>query len=148
MKTSRGFWVTAIALAFTISAAAQSNDAKGQYASVNGLKMYYEIHGAGKPLVLLHGAFGFVEGWGAVLPSLAKTHQVIAVELQGHGHTNDLEGPLANEQMADDVAALLRQLQIKDADVFGYSMGLHSASRFAIRNSCGGLPFLGRAAEI
>jgi pimeloyl-ACP methyl ester carboxylesterase len=96
--------------------------------------MYYEIHGTGQPLVLLHGAFGFVEGWGTVLPSLAKTHQVIAVELQGHGHTNDLDRPLALEQMADDVAALLRQLNIKDADVFGYSMGGTVALGVAIRH--------------
>lgn len=134
MKTSKGHWVTIIALAFTISAAAQSNDAKGSYASVNGLKMYYEIHGTGQPLVLLHGAFGFVEGWGTLLPALAKAHQVIAVELQGHGHTNDLERPLSCEQMADDVAALLRQLQIKDADVFGYSMGGTVALGVAIRH--------------
>lgn len=134
MKTSKGLWVTTIALAVVISAAAQSKDAKGSHASVNGLKMYYEIHGTGRSLVLLHGAFGFVEGWGTLLPSLAKTQQVIAVELQGHGHTNDLDRPLAYEQMADDVAALLRQLQINDAEVFGYSMGGTVALGVAIRH--------------
>jgi hypothetical protein len=78
MKTSKTLWVMGIILMCAIAAMAQSNDAKGRYASVNGLKMYYEIHGSGQPLVLLHGAFGFVEGWGTVLPSLATTHQVIA----------------------------------------------------------------------
>lgn len=134
MKTSKTLCVITAVLVFTISAAAQSNDAKGQYASVNGLKMYYEIHGTGQPLVLLHGAFGFVEGWATVLPSLARTHQVIAIELQGHGHTNDLERPLAYEQMADDVAALMQHLKINDADVFGYSMGGTVALGVAIRH--------------
>jgi pimeloyl-ACP methyl ester carboxylesterase len=107
---------------------------KGRYAEVNGLKMYYEIHGSGQPLVLLHGAFGFVEGWGAILPKLTKTHQVIAIELQGHGHTNDLDRPLTYEQMAEDTAALLNQLKIKNADFFGYSMGGTVALRVAIRH--------------
>jgi pimeloyl-ACP methyl ester carboxylesterase len=85
--------------------------------------MYYEIHGSGQPLVLLHGAFGFIEGWATVLPTLTKTHQVIAIELEGHGHTHDLDRPLSFEQMAEDTGALLKQLKIKDADFFGYSMG-------------------------
>jgi pimeloyl-ACP methyl ester carboxylesterase len=83
---------------------------------------------------LLHGSFGFVEGWATVLPALTKTHQVIAVELQGHGHTNDLDRPLTSEQMAEDVAALLQQLKIKDADLFGYSMGGTVALGVAIRH--------------
>src|SRR5262249_40119346 len=65
----------------------------GKFADVNGLKMYYEIHGSGKPLVLIHGAFGTAEGWGMVLPALSKSHQVIIVELQGHGHTADRAKP-------------------------------------------------------
>jgi len=93
--------------------------AEGKYASVNGLKMYYEVHGTGKPLLLLHGAFG----WARTYPTLAKGRQVIAVELQGHGHTADIDRPLTYEQMADDVAALLKELKIEQADVFGYSMG-------------------------
>jgi pimeloyl-ACP methyl ester carboxylesterase len=102
----------------------------GQYANVNGLKMYYEIHGTGKPLVLLHGAFG----WANVYPALAKDRQQIAVELQGHGHTADIDRPLTIEQMADDVATLLRQLKIERADVFGYSMGGNVALGLAIRH--------------
>jgi pimeloyl-ACP methyl ester carboxylesterase len=107
---------------------------KSAYASVNGLKMYYEIHGTGKPLVLLHGAFGFVDGWATVLPTLTKTHQVIAIELEGHGHTHDLDRPLTFEQMAEDTALLLTQLKIKDADFFGYSMGGTVALGVAIRH--------------
>lgn len=132
-------------------AAAQDKPAKGGYASVNGLKMYYEIHGSGRPLVLLHGAFGFIEGWATVLPTLAKTHQVIAIELQGHGHTHDLDRPLTFEQMAEDTAQLLQQLKIKDADFFGYSMGGTVAlgigirhpelvRKLAIYGSCAGSP--------
>jgi pimeloyl-ACP methyl ester carboxylesterase len=100
------------------------------YAVVNGLKMYYEIHGTGKPLVLLHGAFG----WATVYPTLAKNRQVIAVELQGHGHTADIDRPMTIEQMADDTAALLKQLKIEKADFFGYSMGGNVALGVAIRH--------------
>jgi pimeloyl-ACP methyl ester carboxylesterase len=92
--------------------------------------MYYEIHGAGKPLVVLHGAFG----WAADYPILAKNRQVIAVELQGHGHTADIDRALSFEQMADDVAALLKHLKIEQADCFGYSMGGNVALAIAIRH--------------
>jgi pimeloyl-ACP methyl ester carboxylesterase len=109
-------------------------NAKGKYAEVNGLKMYYEVHGSGQPLVLLHGAFGFNEGWVTVLPKLTKTHQVIAIESEGHGHTGDLDRPLTYEQMAEDTVALLKQLKIKDADFFGYSMGGTVALGVAIRH--------------
>ena len=102
----------------------------GQYASVNGLNMYYEIHGTGRPLVLLHGAFGVA----TVFSILAKDRQVIAVELQGHGHTADIDRPLTFEQMADDTAALLDQLKIEQADFFGYSMGGNVALAVAIRH--------------
>jgi pimeloyl-ACP methyl ester carboxylesterase len=108
--------------------------AMGKYADVNGLKMYYEVHGSGQPLVLLHGAFGNIDGWATVLPALSKNHQVIAVELQGHGHTADRDKPLSFEQMADDTAALLKQLGIKEADFFGYSMGGTVALAVAVRH--------------
>jgi len=103
---------------------------KQGYADVNGLKMYYEIHGTGKPLVVLHGAFG----WATVYPTLAANRQVIAVELQGHGHTADIDRPLTIEQMADDTAALLKHLKIEQADFFGYSMGGNVALAVAIRH--------------
>ena len=109
---------------------AQSKKAPGKYADVNGLKMYYEIHGTGRPLVILHGAFG----WAMVFPELTKSHQVIAVELQGHAHTADIDRPLTVEQLADDVAELLKQLKIKEADFFGYSMGGNVALGVAIRH--------------
>jgi pimeloyl-ACP methyl ester carboxylesterase len=101
--------------------------------------MYYEIHGAGRPLVLLHGALMTIEGFKELLPSLAETRQVIAVEQQAHGRTPDIDRPLRYEQMADDTAALLRQLGIEQADFFGYSMGGGIALQIAIRH-----PDLGR----
>ncbi len=105
------------------------------YASVNGLEMYYEIHGAGQPLVLLHGAFSAIgTSFGKLLPSLAESRQVIAFELQAHGRTADIDRPLTIEQMADDTAAALQQLGIEDADIFGYSMGAGVALQVAIRH--------------
>src|SRR5262249_22841947 len=108
---------------------------KTGYAAVNGLNMYYEIHGTGQPLVLLHGAFSAIgTSFGQLLPSLAKTRQVIAFELQGHGHTADIDRPLSLEQMADDAAAALQQLGIEQADIFGYSMGAGVALPLVIRH--------------
>jgi pimeloyl-ACP methyl ester carboxylesterase len=106
----------------------------GSYAEVNGLEMYYEIHGTGRPLVLLHGAYMTIEAMGEVVPELARTRQVIAVELQGHGRTADIDRPLSYEQMADDTAALLRHLGIEQADIFGFSMGGGVALQVAIRH--------------
>ena len=83
-----------------------NGEPRGGYADVDGLRMYYEIHGTGRPLVVLHGAYTTIETTGEIVPSLAKTRQVIATELQGHGHTADIDRPLSYEQMADDVAAL------------------------------------------
>jgi pimeloyl-ACP methyl ester carboxylesterase len=107
----------------------------GNYASVNGLDMYYEIHGAGQPLVLLHGAFSAIgTSFGNVLPELAKTRRVIAFEMQAHGRTADIDRPLSMEQMADDTAAALQQLGIENADFFGFSMGAGIALQVAIRH--------------
>jgi pimeloyl-ACP methyl ester carboxylesterase len=97
--------------------------------------MYYEIHGAGQPLVLVHGAFSAIgTSFGALLPGLAKTRQVIAFELQAHGRTADIDRPLSLEQLADDIAAAQRHLGIERADLFGYSMGAAVALRVAIRH--------------
>src|SRR5690349_6901776 len=105
------------------------------YVPVNGLEMYYEIHGTGQPLVLLHGAFsGIGTSFGALLPGLARSRQVIAFELQAHGRTADIDRPLSLEQMADDVAAALPRLGIERADIFGYSMGAGVALQVAIRH--------------
>jgi pimeloyl-ACP methyl ester carboxylesterase len=110
-----------------------STDAQTGYAPVGDLSMYYEIHGRGAPLILLHGAYMTIDMLGPLLPGLAETRQVIAVEQQGHGHTADVERPLTYEQMADDTAALVRHLEIDNADVVGYSMGGGIALQLAIR---------------
>jgi len=97
--------------------------------------MYYEIHGEGQPLVLLHGALSAIgTSFSKVLPQLSSTRQVIAVEQQAHGHTADIDRPLTYEQMADDTAALLQQLRIEKADLFGWSMGAGIALQIAIRH--------------
>ena len=94
------------------------------YASVNGLRMYYEVHGDGPPLVLLHGG-ALTAGltFGPMIRALAESHQVIAVEMQGHGHTADIDREMTLENFADDIVALLGQLGIRRADLFGYSLG-------------------------
>ena len=107
----------------------------GKYANVNGIKMYYELHGTGQPLVLVHGGGSTITTtFGEILPLLAKTHTVIAVELQAHGHTTDRDTPESFEQDADDIAELLRQLNIDSADIFGFSNGGHTAMELAIRH--------------
>src|SRR3954454_11673467 len=99
-------------------------DSTSGYASVNGLKMYYEIHGAGSPLVLIHGGGSTIQTtFGRILHELAKTHKIVAVEMQAHGHTADIDRPLSFEQDADDIAALLKYLNIPKADIFGFSNG-------------------------
>jgi pimeloyl-ACP methyl ester carboxylesterase len=103
------------------------------YAPVDGLKLYYEIHGAGEPLILLHGGVGSGEMFAPILPALAKNRQVIAVDLQAHGRTADIDRPLSFEAMADDIAALMKYLSIKQADVMGYSLGGGVALQVAIR---------------
>ena len=112
------------------NSAGQQTTGKGEYASVGGLKMYYEIHGAGRPLILLHGAFMSA----TVYPALTEGRQVIAVDLQGHGRTADIDRPFTFDQMADDVAALLKQLKIEQTDVFGYSLGGKVGLALAIRH--------------
>jgi pimeloyl-ACP methyl ester carboxylesterase len=105
------------------------------YAAVNGLDMYYEIHGSGGvPVILLHGAYMTIASMSWLLPALAQTRQVIAVELQGHGHTADVDRSIAYEQMADDVAALMEHLGMAQADIVGYSMGGNVALQLAIRH--------------
>jgi pimeloyl-ACP methyl ester carboxylesterase len=107
----------------------------GRYADVNGLKLYYEVHGQGRPIVLLHGAFCTIDAcFGQLVKLLSKSRQVVAVELQGHGHTADIDRPLSAVGMADDVAALLGKLKIASADIYGYSMGGGVATQLAIRH--------------
>ena len=105
------------------------------YAPVNGLDMYYEVHGSeGVPVVLLHGAYMSTGAMQWLLSNLAKSRQVIAVDLQGHGRTADVDRPLQYEQMADDVAALMDHLGVARADVVGYSMGGGAALQLAVRH--------------
>ena len=102
---------------------ARGTNEKGRYADVHGLSMYYEIHGEGQPLVLLHGALSAIgTSFGKLLPDLARERQVIAVEMQGHGHTADIDRPLRDAQLADDIAELLTQLGIEQADLLGWRM--------------------------
>jgi pimeloyl-ACP methyl ester carboxylesterase len=115
-------------------ASAQPQPTTG-YAPVNGLKMYYEVHGSGEPVVLLHGAFMTItNNWTGWIDELAKTRKVIAVEMQGHGRTADIARDITDENLADDVAALLDHLKIPRADLIGYSMGGAVAMQCAIRH--------------
>jgi pimeloyl-ACP methyl ester carboxylesterase len=105
------------------------------YASVNGLQMYYEIHGEGQPLVLLPGAFsGIATSFGKLIPQLSCSRQVVAFELQAHGRTADIDRPMTVEGLADDVAEAIRQLGLGQADVLGYSMGASVALHVVVRH--------------
>lgn len=104
------------------------------YAPVNDLNMYYEIYGSGQPLVLMHGGMTTIEDFGFLLPTFAEARQVIAFERQGHGHTADIDRPFSMQQWADDTAALLRHLNIEQADILGYSTGGSVALAFALRH--------------
>src|SRR5256712_8185116 len=106
----------------------------GHYLDVNGIKLYYETHGTGRPLILLHGGLGAIEMFGPNLPALAQGRQVIAVDLQGHGRTADIDRPLSVALMADDIAALIKHLGLASADVMGYSLGGGVALQTAIRH--------------
>ncbi|MBC7849173.1 MAG: alpha/beta hydrolase [Chitinophagaceae bacterium] len=105
------------------------------YADVNGLKMYYEVYGSGKPIVLLHGSFMSIPlNWSHIIPLIAKDRKVIVMELQGHGRTRDIPREFSYEGMADDVSGLLNHLKIDSADIVGYSMGGGVAFQFAVRH--------------
>lgn len=148
-KTSKPFSRTAtvltVLLAIAMNSFSQQNQPANQqpanaqpvkkgYAPVNGLRLYYEIYGNGQPLVLLHGGLGAIEMFGPQLQVLAKTRQVIAVDLQGHGRTADTDRPLSVEFMADDIAALLKHLNVKQADIVGYSLGGGVALQTVLRH--------------
>jgi pimeloyl-ACP methyl ester carboxylesterase len=106
----------------------------GQYADVNGINLYYETHGSGRPLVLLHGGLGSGEMFGPILPVLTAGHQVILPDLQGHGRTADIDRSLDAQLMADDIAALIEHLDLDKPDVMGYSLGGAVATFTAIRH--------------
>jgi pimeloyl-ACP methyl ester carboxylesterase len=119
-----------------VTATDWTTDAKGngQYAEVNGINLYFETHGAGPPLILLHGGLGSGEMFGPVLPALAERRQVIAVDLQGHGRTADIDRPIDVRLMADDIAALIDHLGLDKPDLVGYSLGggvaMHTAVKY------------------
>jgi pimeloyl-ACP methyl ester carboxylesterase len=105
------------------------------YAPVNGIKVYYEVYGEGKPLVLLHGAFYTIElNWSELIPELSKTRKVIAIEMQGHGHTPYSDRKLSITSLASDVEKVMDYLKIDSADVAGYSMGGSVAYQFAVQS--------------
>src|SRR5688572_700763 len=105
------------------------------YTDVNGLKIYYEVHGSGRPIVLLHGSYMNIPlNWSQIIPLLAKDRKVIVAEMQGHGRTKDISRELSYEGMADDVSGLLKHLKVDSADVLGYSMGGGVAFQFAVRH--------------
>jgi pimeloyl-ACP methyl ester carboxylesterase len=117
------------------SAHKNTNLTDSGYASVNGLNMYYETYGSGKPLVLLHGSYFTIPlNWEHIIPLLATDRQVIALEMQGHGRTKDINRAFSYEAMADDVSLLLKHLKIDSADILGYSMGGGVAFQFAVRH--------------
>jgi pimeloyl-ACP methyl ester carboxylesterase len=123
-----------------MGAASQSNAQQGKpissgYAAVNGIKVYYEVYGEGKPLILLHGAYMTIEtNWGQLIPELSKTRKVIAIELQGHGHTPFSDRKLSRVTLASDVEGIMDYLKIDSADVVGYSFGGSVAYQFAIQS--------------
>src|SRR5262244_2201798 len=130
MKTKVFFLI----LFLSIVVPAQQKSSAG-YAPVGGLKMYYEIHGSGEPVVLLHGAFMAISGdWNDWIGELSKTRKVIAIEMQGHGRTADINRDFTFENVADDVAGLLDYLKIPSADIIGYSLGGGVAIQCAIRH--------------
>src|SRR5437667_1824198 len=106
----------------------------GHRVNVNGMRMYYEVSGTGDPLVVLHGAYMNIPTMGAIIPGLARTHKVYAVELQGHGRTTDIARPITYPNLADDVAAFMDAASLLKADVFGYSMGAEVGLQLAIRH--------------
>jgi len=106
----------------------------GKRVAVNGMQMYYEVSGAGDPIVVLHGAYMNIPTMGAIIPMLAKTHKVYAVELQGHGRTTDIARPITYQNLADDVAKFMDAVGLAKADVFGYSMGAVTGLQLAFRD--------------
>jgi pimeloyl-ACP methyl ester carboxylesterase len=106
----------------------------GEYAEVNGMRMYYEVSGEGEPIIVLPGAHMNIITMGKVIPLLAETHQVYALEFQGHGRTNDIDRPVTYENLADDVAAFMDAVGLERADVFGYSMGAGAGLQLAVRH--------------
>ena len=126
-----GIIVAALLLAGTATAESQG---AGKRVSVNGMQMYYEVSGTGEPLIVLHGAYMDIPTMGGIIPKLAETHRVYALEFQGHGRTTDIDRPITYPNLADDVAAFMDAVGLEKADIFGYSMGGQAGLQLAIRH--------------
>ena len=136
-KLLKSILLITISIMFTVfqSNGQQIKPSESGYAPVNGIKVYYEVYGEGKPIVLLHGAFYTIEmNWGQLIPELSKTRKVIAIEMQGHGHTAFSDRELSITTLASDVKGVMDYLKIDSADVAGYSMGGSVAYQFAVQN--------------
>jgi pimeloyl-ACP methyl ester carboxylesterase len=124
----------ALVLLLMAGPAFSQSESRGDRVEVNGMTMYYEVSGKGDPLIVLHGAYMNIPAMGAIIPKLAKTHKVYALEFQGHGRTTDIDRPITYPNLADDVAAFMDKVGIKKADIFGYSMGAGAGLQLAIRH--------------
>jgi pimeloyl-ACP methyl ester carboxylesterase len=111
---------------------AQQENSSGKYVDVNGMKIYYEVSGKGDPIIVLHGAHMNIMTMGKIIPMLAETHEVYALEFQGHGHTADIDRPITYQNLAGDVADFMEAVGLEKADVFGYSMGAQVGLQLAI----------------
>lgn len=125
---------TIAAVVLLTSTAFAQSEPKGDTVEVNGMQIYYEVSGSGDPLVILHGAYMTIPSMGEIIPALAKTHKVYALEFQGHGRTNDIDRPITYPNLADDVAAFMDAIELEKADIFGYSMGAAAGLQLAIRH--------------
>ena len=123
-----------ISLNYSVALAQNNLSLDGEYVHVNGMKMYYEVSGEGEPLIVLHGAYMNIPTMGDIIPKLAKTHKVYALEFQGHGRTTDINRRITYQNLADDVAAFMNALGLTKAHVFGYSMGAVAGLQLAIRH--------------
>jgi len=120
------------AVLFVAGCALVQPEPVGGRVAVNGMQMYYEVSGEGDPLIVLHGAYMNIPSMGAIIPKLAETHKVYALEFQGHGRTTDIDRPITYPNLANDVAAFMDAVGLEKADVFGYSMGAGAGLRLAI----------------
>lgn len=126
--------VLVAAALFAAGPALADSQPAGERVEVNGMQMYYEVSGEGDPLIVLHGAYMNIPSMGGIIPKLAETHKVYALELQGHGRTTDIDRPITYPNLADDVAVFMDKIGLEKADVFGYSMGAAAGLQFAIRH--------------
>ena len=123
---------TFVGMMMMSTAAFAQAEAVGQTVEVNGMQMYYEVSGEGDPMIVLHGAYMNIPTMGAIIPKLAESHKVYALEFQGHGRTTDIDRPITYPNLADDVAAFMDAVGVEKADIFGYSMGSAAGLRLAI----------------